>query len=912
MNKLIISSALAVVITLTACSENISVETRLITAKNYLSENKVNESIIELKNAIRTDGKNGEARFLLGEIYLNQGDGAAAVKELEHAFEFNYEMNKVLPLLARAYILTESDADVIALTETAGSLSPKEYSHYLAYKTLAEIRSEQMARAKDTRALAESVSGKNIYSFLASAYMAFAEQKLDEAESSVLKVLAIDPKQVDALMLQGQLSLISKDYNQAVESFKEYLNYQPKSGIAYIYLSESMLKAKRFDEAEKYADVILAKNSNQPYAHYIKAMVAFHRKDYYKASEHAEFALSSNFNQYTLRLVAGASSFYLKNWESSHRHFSAIVDYLPKEHIGRRMLAVTQLELGLVEDLSDTVASLEGGFGDEELVDALSYQLLALGETNEAKKLIEHNQRATNTAEGNAKQGFLKLMMNDPSGLVDLEEAVELNPDFIQAELALAYGALQNNDIEKAKNIAQKWQQKYPDTAYSYNLLASIALKEQDYEKAESLLKQSLMVEPDNFLALLEQLRSAREQKKTKLSQKRVDYLISLKPHNNAVLKQYLYVYQNEMALSKLQTAHEADKADIDKALLLAEAMISLKQFKQAEDFLNSMVNNPQLPKRYWQLVIFNVKEQDDFSKLQPSLELWIKENPRHIEPVILLADLHVKLGENLLALEVVESGLAHHKESLSLQLIKLDLLLKAKKLAPARTVYGNIVGSNMNEPLKEGFLGRILLLEGNPPEAIPKLHTLYTAYPTAQNILYLASAYLGNNDESKAIELLEEYLSGDDSAVKIRALLAGFYQKTKNAKAKGYYEIVVKQQPRNIFAHNNLAWLYVEQNEMQKALKHAGIAVELAPQNSNVVDTYAQMLSKTGDKPSALNYAKKAAELSQGKNINIQLNYVELLIDNNNTSEVKALLNKITTSTIEQNKKKLMLQSRL
>ena len=400
---------LSVALALTACSEQVSVESHLKNAKIYLNENKVNESIIELKNAISGDSQNAEARFLLGQVYLNLGDGAAAVKELEHAKQFNYAANKVLPLLARAYILTDSDIDVLELSGEASKLANEEHSRYLAYQTLAALRSEQPEQAKESATLAQSLGQENLYSMLASAYLALSENNYDEVSSLISRILVIDAKQVDALMLQGQVSMVTKDYQQAANSFKEYLALQPRSGIVQILLADSLLKSGQDKEAEKHADAILAKVANQPFAHYIKAMVAFNAKNFTKASEHAETALSANFNQFNLKLVAGASAFYIKNWQQSHRHLSSVVKYLPKDHQARRMLAVTQLELGLVDEISATIGDFEGSqAGEAQFLSALSYKLLALGATDEAKKLLEQTESVTaKSASDNARQGIL-------------------------------------------------------------------------------------------------------------------------------------------------------------------------------------------------------------------------------------------------------------------------------------------------------------------------------------------------------------------------------------------------------------------------------------------------------------------------------------------------------------------------
>jgi putative PEP-CTERM system TPR-repeat lipoprotein len=905
---------LSIALAITACSEHVSVESHLENAKQYLLENKINESIIELKNAIRADSKSAEARFLLGKIHLNLGDGVAAVKELERAYQLKYVANKVIPLLARAYILVEGDIDVLALSEAATQLDNKQKSHFLAYKTLAELRSEKNEQAKESVALAQSIAKESLYTMLALAYVELSENNYDEVKVLTSRILIMDTKQVDAIMLQGQVAMMTKDYQQAAESFKAFLNLQPRSGIVQLLLADALLKSGQDSEAEKYADAILVKIKSQPFAHYIKAIVAFNAKDFAKASEHAEIALSADFNQFNLKLVAGASAFYLKNWQQSHRHLTAVVKHLPKGHQARRMLAVAQLELGLVDEISATIGDFDDSqAGDSQFLSSLSYKLLELGATEEARRLLAKNETATlNNAGANARQGILKLMMNDPSGIQDLQDAVKLDPEFIEAELALAYAALQSDDIETAREIATKWQVKYPEKSGGYNLMASIAIQESKYLEAEQALKQSLVITPDNIFALTEQLRVARQQKDESLSKQRADYLIVLAPKNNKVLRQYFGVYRNEMALTKLRSAYQIDKTDVKKATLVAEAMISLAKYKEAEAILTSLVDTPKLPKRYWQLVVFNYKKQQKVEKVKSTLESWLKVSPYHIEPVVLLTDFYANSGNNERALNVVKRGLDYHKDNIVLQLVKMQLLLNSKKIILAKKHYKLLALVDINDALKQGFLGRIYLLEEKYAQAVPKLTMLYQVYPSSQNAVYLASAHLNNKDKAEAVKVLEHYLTIDPEQSRIKTMLAGVYLQGDTNKAIVVYEDVVKKDPKNIIAHNNLAWLYLDQGQTEKALEHAQEAFALAPHIVNIVDTYGKVLLKSGDKKAALKYASKASDIVKGKDIDIQLNYIQALIANNQANKANNLLDQTTPQTDDQIKIKAELQSQL
>ncbi|MCP4986265.1 MAG: PEP-CTERM system TPR-repeat protein PrsT [Colwellia sp.] len=907
------SLCLSVALALSACGEQASLESHLTNAKSYLSQNKVNESIIELKNAIRLDSKNGEARFLLGQVYLSLGDGLSAVKELERAQSLNYAENKVLPLLARAYILTDSDSDVLALSTSSSGLASEERSQYLAYQTLAALRSEQPKLAKQSVELSQSLAQEGVYSMLASAYYQLSENKYDEAKTLILRILAINAKQVDALMLQGQVAMATKDYQLAADSFKQYFELQPRFGIVQLLLANALLKAGEYQEAEENADAILAKVSSQPFAHYIKAMVRFQEKDFAKASEHGEAALSADFNQPNLKLVVGASAYYLKNWQQSHHNLSSVVKHLPSDHQARRMLAVAQLELGMVDAISTTLNDFDSNDADDSLfLSSLSYKLLERGAMTEAKQLLAKSENNNSeSAVSNARQGILKLMMNDPSGLEDLEDAVKLDPEFSEAELAFGFASLQIGLLEEAKAIADKWQAKYPNKVGGYNLIASIAIKEQKYTEAEQTLKQSLTLDPDNLFALTEQLRIAIHQKNDALSKDRADYLINIAPDSDKVLRQYFGVYQNDMALARLASAYELDKDNINKAILLSEAMVSLKQQKQAKELLVSIADRKNLPKRYWQLLVLIYKNQKDERNTRLTLEKWFKENPNHIEAVVLLTDLYAGQRNYERALNVIKQGIVNN-DNLLLQLIKMQLLLDSQQITPAKNLYKTLATKNINEALKQGMLGRIFLLEENYVQAVPKLEVLYKAYPSSQNAIYLADAHVRNKYNEKASQVLEHFLTLEPNEDRIKTMLAGVYLENNTNKAITIYDELVKKQPKNIIAHNNLAWLYLEGNKIEQALVHAKKAYELAPHIANIADTYGKVLLGSGEKDTALKYATKASELAKGRDVDIQLNYVEALIANNHPKEAKDVLTKVITTTDEQKNKKAQLQTKL
>ena len=68
---------------------------------------------------------------------------------------------------------------------------------------------------------------------------------------------------------------------------------------------------------------------------------------------------------------------------------------------------------------------------------------------------------------------------------------------------------------------------------------------------------------------------------------------------------------------------------------------------------------------------------------------------------------------------------------------------------------------------------------------------------------------------------------------------------------------------PKDATNHNNLAWMYARCNQkLDRALKHAKIATELAPQSATLLDTLAEVHFRLGQQSQAIEVAQKCVRL--------------------------------------------------
>lgn len=910
--KILVS--IGVISALAGCGENETAATFIEKAESF-KVSEIDSKLIALKNAIKLEPKNARARYLLGETYLAQGFGAGAVKELEKAYKFKYDQNLVIPSLARAYILTTSDEDVLDLDKDFSTLSDESKIHYLAYKTLAAIRTSNIDLAKASVELADSILPNNSYTLLANAYLKMSEGDLESAKGAVNNTLTILPDQIDAVLLQAQIHTALREHAEATELYLRYAKLQPKSNLVILLLAQSLLQEKKFLEAERYADSILSAAPNQPLAHYIKAMSQFELKNYQKALEHSESALRAKFNQAQLKLIGGVSAYFLGNYEQSYFHLEAIVKFLAPEHPARKMLAVSQLQLGMVSEISETLEGFNSTTKeDDKFLSSLSYQLAELGAFDDAKEIAQHaTSKAPENAEQNMRDGILKLMLNDPSGLQNLKEAVALQPDFLGAELALAYAAIQSKDYTQAIEISNQWKEKYPDKPGSYNILAAVYLKQGLTEKAKVVLNQSLEISKKNVFAFLELTNLAMLEKNVDEAKRLSNIAVQEFPNNTNILRQYFSINNNEEAFERIKELYKLDKKNVAIGLLYTELLIKAKKFTEAVNVIDVYETSVKTPKKLWQLKVISHNGLKNINRAQTILEDWMKTNPYHVEPIILLADFYSRKRDTDAALNLVNKALrSHHTNNSVLQMGKMQLLIDKKSTSEAKSYFEEIKPLGMKESVAQGIEGKIALLEKDYRKATKLLSLFYKTQPTSRNAILLSTALQGDNKNNEAILHLESYLEKNENDQNVRAVLANNYINGYPKKAIKAYKIVLEQFPSNVLVLNNVAWLSMEQNNLDEALSFSERAFKVAPEVVNVIDTYAMILLKHDRKSEALSHLVKAYDLSEGKNNEVALNYAEALIANSRLKKAAQILASIKTPSSLQNQRKIELQNKL
>jgi putative PEP-CTERM system TPR-repeat lipoprotein len=425
------------------------------------------------------------------------------------------------------------------------------------------------------------------------------------------------------------------------------------------------------------------------------------------------------------------------------------------------------------------------------------------------------------------------------------EKAITLEPNNILAHLGSAKLFLENEQLDKAKEYANKALAINDKSINAYLLLADVANKQKDNAEVEKVLLTAQEKVKGDIKAEVEVIKNLG---KFYGSQKQPEKILAL---TEDLDKRYP---NNSMALN-----------------LLAQAQIINNKKPLAEQTLLKLINQEKQDIGDRLLLARLLSEHPDKDKetlaLLDETALIKPENP---EALVFKAAYLIKLKRNQDALELAD---------------KID------KQFP-KLVLGKLLK------------GDVYLAEKNLDKATDMYQQAYKLQPNDKVLFTLADLMNAQKKQPEAIKLLSDALEKNKKNVAIHFKLATIYQQQNDLKqAEAHYIAMLTEQADNVLALNNLAFLYSQQND-PRALELAKKAYEKAPESAAILDTYGYILIKQGQPKEGLPILEKAATLAPKAN-DIQFHLAEAYIANDNTQKAIEILEPIVKAEQDFSEKK-------
>jgi putative PEP-CTERM system TPR-repeat lipoprotein len=883
LNSTLLKYALTVVAigVLSGCGKQTS-DQYIQEAKQYVAENDPAAAIVALKNAVQLEPKLAQARFELGLLYIQQKQFESAEKELNRALEYGFEPSKVLPLLTQAYQQTGAYSAISKLEHGQQGLTSVERAEIGYFKVVALARLNKIDAARVLIEELREIETSSVFKGLTATYMLVLDENYETAATAVSELREQAPQNAEVLKLLAQLKLSLGKPAEAADIFKDYVQFYPEDKQTTFVLAKLLVDVGDLKAADPYIDELLLLNDQNPLLNQLKSATYAYKGDYANALKRAEFAFNGGIEAPSLRLVAGYAAYQIQDYSSANRHLTYIAGILPDNHPGLKLLAASQLQLGLSSEAGDVLGRLDQ-LTDEDapLFSKASYELLRDGFEKEAKVLIEKSTSISRTAEDLTRLGLLQLSLNNLDGIVNLEEAVSKSPELESAQTTLAKAYLVTQQYDKALELANNWKNSSPDDAKPYMLAGDVYTKQQKFTEAKIEFEKAIAQDSKSPSPRLALVNLAVVQKDMQQARLLLEQLLIEFPNNVPTLATYYLINKQAnkelLGIVKIQSAFERDPTNIATRLLLARVQVVENNYQAAIDLLTEVKDQNDLPRAYWKTLGQGFIKSNQLRPATLHYDAWLAKEPNDKDAIVgklLLLDNLNKFEEA----SKLTQGYLNNRDDVQMQLLNTHFLLMQGDYPTAQKAYDALPKNVLGLPIAKGFLARFQLNNKQPELALENALIAYNATPNNRNLILLVFTYDKLQQLDKSMELLVQHIEKLPNDLGARMLLAERQIGEDLSGAIASYEVALQQNPNNYIANNNLAYLYLQEGDINKARGYGEKAVELKPDNAAALDTLAQIYMADKDYEGALNLYDRAITDAM-QNEEIYLNYVEALL---------------------------------
>ena len=214
------------------------------------------------------------------------------------------------------------------------------------------------------------------------------------------------------------------------------------------------------------------------------------------------------------------------------KNLKKVHEQMPNDVRSVMLLADCHLRLGENKEVIELLDPLERSHGDDlAIIYMLGTALVRDRQVARGQVIINKILKNGDSAEARLLLGTTKLMVYDaPGALVDLQKAVELNPNLISAHAYLGHALRDTSNPDGAKE-AYRSELKINPNDFDSNLYLGVLLKqEQQYEEALRLYKHALEVRPGDVGVIFQTATLYLAMQNVKDAQRELEALVKVSP----------------------------------------------------------------------------------------------------------------------------------------------------------------------------------------------------------------------------------------------------------------------------------------------------------------------------------------------------------------------------------------------
>lgn len=851
------------------CSETSLTDVEYVQrAKDFQDKGEIRASIIELKNALRTNAKNAEARWLLGKAYIGVGDGTAAEKELRRAETLGIDRGGLIIPLAKSLLLQGDTSKLLSEIQPLASQSDQDKAETHALRGNAYFGNEQIDDAKKAFSVALELVPNLVTAQVGQARIAAVQGKLKEATSWLDKALAIDSDFAEAWSLVGDLKHYSQDHAKAEEAYGKAIAIRQNNGEAYLKRAIVRIYLADYEGAASDIKLLEKRIKNHPEVDYVKGYLFFNQKKYAKAQTAFDVVLSKAPDDMRAVYYQGIVHARQNHLEQAERYLNQFLNAFPNSVTTAKLLGTVRLSRGdYIGAESVLMSLLERHPNDVEILNLLGEAMLPQRKSKEAtgyfRRVIAEQ---SDSAPAHVKLGLGLIMQKQyEAGIQALKIATKANPQLLSADYVTIQGYLKANEFDKAIEAAELLHKKQQDSPHPLTLMAGAYLAKGDKAKARELLLQALQISPGDPSAAANLARL--ELSKGNIDKARSLYEQILK-HHPTHSETLVVLAQQEAsqghvkeAIARLEYAVRENPQKLRPRVVLASYYLRAgkpaRVLSLVQEVSETVNTNPYLLgiTGEAQLALNEVENAKvTFSKLVDLV-------PQSARAYYLLGNTHRLLNQLDNANQAFNQALKIKPDFFPAKLALARLNLRQNHIKEADKSIRKLVKTYPSQPGVLALHGELAMRQNRPKDAVETYQKALDLAPSSQFAMSLGAAQWQAGDKDGSLATYKKWLKESPLDAAVLFHLANSYLLLNRLdEAKSGFTKVVELSPDNALVLNNLAWL-LRDEDPAKALAYAERALEIAPNNPLVMDTLGELLLSQGQTKRALRFFENATK---------------------------------------------------
>ena len=826
-------------------------------------------ALIATNTAIESDALDGEVLLLRGCIYVEQGDGGNAQKELRKALALGVGHEVLDAVLAKAMLLEGQAEQLLAELTPSAKHKGEVLAGLQVTRGLAQLALGQMAPARASFARSLEAVPDFTDALLAEARLAYADGQAAAAAERVQQVLQKAPQLAEAWLFKGELLQASGQPDAALQAYARAEQLLPLSMLPRLAAARILIDIGDTGAAQAQLDRVLRMAPNHPAGTYMQALLHFQNRNYILAEAFVEASLERAPDHVPAILLLAGTQLAKGAVQKAEQRFLQVLQKKSDDLLTRKLYVATLLQMNehlrALKALEPVVAQMAS---DAELLALAGHAYIQARNFSTAQGYLERAAALQTDPTGErVRLGQNQLSRGESArGIAELERAAGLDPGGTRADFVLTLSHLRRREFDAALRAARQLEIKQPGNPIAVNLAGAAQVGMNDLAAARTNFERALKLDagyrPASINLALVDLQAGRRFS----ARQRLQAVLASQPGNVDAIGALAGMESGPGALLRLlQQARAADAQAVPLRLLLARELLAngdadgaLAVAKEANDIapdsaetLDALGTAQGAAGRKIDAVSTFEKlvrvtggsagsadahyrlagafaDTESGTRAEQEYGLVIGLQPDHAAAMLDLAQLHAARGDFAAALKIADILQARLPRSGSGQELRGDLLARQKRYAEAVAAY-------------------------DAAFAIAARGTLVVKRHGAER-------HADGGGSAGSLQRLQQWLTGHPDDAPTRQYLAD-QQLAAGAAAAAIenYEKVLAAGPRNAFALNNLANAMSVQRD-PRALRAAESAYQLRPDHPQIADTLGWLLVQGSDLPRGLRLIQQAA----------------------------------------------------